>query len=231
MNNSPRKVIDLALTSAAPLDRIWAAWTDPRHLVNWYCDRAEGLVEPGGALVEHWDWFHLSFSRPVTAVDPMRRLVLGTVTLDFRAASTRRAVRLTDTGCPQDPVGFQAVRSGWLNALALLKEYTERHWDRPKQAFTDLREAEFDFSRVITLFRAPYREQWLPFAAAVLQDTGSEVVLDWPEIEGALELKAFPWTEGKRMLGLRAVSWSERDLANRTAELRAAVDRLLGLLS
>lgn len=231
MKNSPRKVIDLALTTSAPLDRIWAAWADPRHLANWYCDRAEGVIAPGGALTEHWDWFHLSFSRPVTRVELMRRLDLGALTVEFRAASTRRAIKLTDTSCPPDDDGFQAVRSGWLNALALLKVYVERHWDQPKQVLTDLRAAEFDFSRTIDLFRTPLRQEWLPFGAGVLQDTGTEVVLDWPEIEGALELKAFPWADGKRMLGLRAVSWSREELSKQAVELRESVDRLLGLLS
>jgi hypothetical protein len=231
MNNSPRKVIDLALTTSAPLERVWAAWTDPGHLSNWYCDRAEGRIEPGGALTEHWDWFNLSFSRPVTTVEPMRRLGLGELTIDFRAASTRCAIRLRDPSCPQDDDGFQAVRSGWLNALALLKEYVERHWNRPKQVLTDLRTAEFEFARSIDLFRAPVRERWLAVGAGVLQDTGTEVVLDWPEIEGALELKAFPWTGGKRMIGLRAVSWSPEDLTGQAARLRESVDRLLGLLS
>jgi hypothetical protein len=225
------RLLNLAWTTSAPLERVWASWTENRHLANWFCDRAEGSITPGGTLTEHWDWFGISSARPVLEVEPMSRLVMGDLTLEFRAASTRRAIKLTDAGCPEDDAGFQSMRSGWLNALALLKEYVERHWDQRKQTLTEFREVELDFTRAIELYRSPLRAQWLPLGDGVLQDTGTEVVLDWPEIEGVLELKAFPWGKGKKLLGMRAVSWSPRDLENRKSELSEAVDRLQRLLS
>ena len=229
----PQRTVELAWTTSSALDRIWAAWTEPSHLVRWYCDRAEGSPSVGARMVHQFDWFGFRAEYTVEKAEPQRELVLasprGTLTIQFRSASTRRAIRLIDTGCPDDADGYQALRSGWLNALSLLKEYVEQNWDRPKQVLIELREGDFEFQRAIERYRSPLRLEWLPFGTGVLQDTGTEVVLEWPEIRGTLELKAFPWGE-RRMFGLRAVSWARESLEPRRAELRAAVERLQALI-
>jgi uncharacterized protein YndB with AHSA1/START domain len=66
----------------------------------------------------------------------------------------------------------------------------------------------------------------------VLVDAGPERLLAWPEIEGTLELKAFPVSGGGSMVGLRAMSWAlpQAEIDRLQPVLEAAVDRLIDRL-
>jgi hypothetical protein len=88
----------------------------------------------------------------------------------------------------------------------------------------------FEYERLNGLYREPARGSWLPLSGAVLTDTGSEILLDWPEGEGTIELKAFPF-HGRRVLGLRALTWGEERPGAHRELLQASMERLLELLA
>ena len=35
----------------ADVERVWAAWAEPEHVMRWFSDEAHGTLEPGGELV------------------------------------------------------------------------------------------------------------------------------------------------------------------------------------
>ena len=47
-------LIELTVTLAAPRERAFAALTEARHLVRWFCDECESDARAGGALVMRW---------------------------------------------------------------------------------------------------------------------------------------------------------------------------------
>jgi hypothetical protein len=134
---------------------------------------------------------------------------------------------------PVDPDSeiVQGIDSGWTMALTLLKLYVERWYGREKRSLTVFRPAGFEYG---SLLRDRYQAadglgSWLTDGAApvepgrqvslrlrsghrltgrVLVRTRHEIALEWDELEGALELKAFGAGPGARMLGVRAISWS-----------------------
>jgi len=73
MNDMPR-IIEKTLSFAAPIERVWAAITDPAELSLWFGDEARLPLEPGrdGAMI--WRE-HGSFAVRVEEVDAPHRLV------------------------------------------------------------------------------------------------------------------------------------------------------------
>lgn len=227
--------VELAWTLPAPGEKVWAAWTDPRHLAGWFCDRAEGVMEPGMTFTWHWDAMATSAPCTVLEVDPGKRFALeaGPMLLEVKlvgGAGPRTGLKLINSGLPDAEEEVQGTRSGWLMAVALLKKYLTDYWDLPKKQVFVWREAGFEYSHVIDLYRLPRREEWLGGAPPVLEDTGSEVALDWVERKGVLELKAFPRL-GKRHVGMRATSWDGASMDVWPEAIEEALDRLQPLLS
>lgn len=46
--------LEFAVTLKAPVDRVFAAITDARHLEHWFCDACESEPRPNGQLVMRW---------------------------------------------------------------------------------------------------------------------------------------------------------------------------------
>ncbi|MDA8017974.1 MAG: SRPBCC domain-containing protein, partial [Thermoanaerobaculia bacterium] len=113
---------------------------------------------------------------------------------------------------------YEGIDSGWQLALAVLRHYLENHFAREKKTLFFARPVDFSWSEVAPLFRSEEGlASWLTDSGAVtevgttaslalqgagslngrvLADSGREVALEWTEIEGILELKAFgggPW--------------------------------------
>lgn len=125
---------------------------------------------------------------------------------------------------------FKGIDSGWKLALAILRHYLEHHFGRSKQSLFRMRPAPFDFDTHAALFREPEGlDRWLtktsrpirsgqpvelelwdgrPLDGSVLADSGREIALTWPEIDGTLELKAFAMGPAGPAIGLRAITWS-----------------------
>lgn len=151
---------------------------------------------------------------------------------------------------------YEGVDSGWKLALAILRHYLETHFGRPKKTLFVARPADFSWDHLTALFRTEDGlSSWLtesgavgdigsdvqlalrgagPLTGDVLADSGREVALAWPEIDGVLELKAFgggPWL---KTLALRVSSWAddrEGILQCLQPALEASLDRLVLLSS
>lgn len=151
---------------------------------------------------------------------------------------------------------YKGVDSGWRLALAILRHYLETYFERPKATLLLARPAEFDWQRLQDLYRSPDGlVQWLADEGAigdvgsavdlklrdagrltgkVLADSGREIALEWSEIEGVLELKAFGGGPWPTTLALRASSWAddrEVTLARLQPALEASLDRLVAAVS
>ncbi|MCE7002808.1 SRPBCC family protein [Kibdelosporangium philippinense] len=60
------------ITIAAPVDKVWAALTEDKHIKEWFGDDAEVDLRPGGAIVFGWD-AHGRFRGKVETVEPPHR--------------------------------------------------------------------------------------------------------------------------------------------------------------
>ena len=149
---------------------------------------------------------------------------------------------------------YDGIDSGWQMAFGILGLYLERYFGRPRQSFLLMRPALFEFADAYELFtRASGLSRWLgesgdvgeagsavsvalanggSLTGEVLAATGTEAMLSWSEIEGALELKAFPLGPEGRAVAMRVHSWHgdpERLQAARQA-LEPAFERLVAQL-
>jgi uncharacterized protein YndB with AHSA1/START domain len=132
--------IEREMLLAVPVERVWAALTDPAELVKWFGDGAEIDLRPGGAGL-------LSFGEgrcplEIVAVEPMRRFayhwvpgsgqnevpVEGNRTLvDFTLEATDGGTRLRMVESGFASIENPAVRSGnvegWTGELGELESH------------------------------------------------------------------------------------------------------------
>jgi len=245
------RLIEMTQRISAPAERVWQAWADPARISQWFVDRAEGGLIPGTTYKLSWDKFNFTVPYKVEEAEPGKLLTLSAPTphgrlgiseLVFEQDGEETIVRMVNAGFKDGAEWedeYQGIVSGWHGTFAVLKLYVERYFGKPKQGITALRPAPFEFGAVYPwLASGERRKRWLaPFGpqepAEVMALTNREVLLRWPEIEGEIELKAFAWGGGTRMLGLRVISWSDdsQGLAQREGEANEALGRLAALLS
>jgi len=66
--------VEKRLELDAPLDRVWSAISDPAQISQWFSDRCDLELRPGGR--GHFDWEdHGVYTIRVDEVDPPTRLV------------------------------------------------------------------------------------------------------------------------------------------------------------
>lgn len=149
---------------------------------------------------------------------------------------------------------FEGIDSGWRLALAQLGHYLEHHWGRRRHVWLALRPVELRRGRIASLFRdATGLSGWLtqpgstdsisgdtgasvslalrdfgPLTGRLLADSGTEILLSWEEMDGAVELKAFGTGPAAGMVGVRLSSWAEPAPDGEAVQswLDAAVSRL-----
>jgi uncharacterized protein YndB with AHSA1/START domain len=238
----------------APIDRVWRAWTNPEELRRWFTDDARGSAERGATLV--WVW------RDVVEARAPERVVLETAVpggdvqrleVTLRRNGDGTSVELAQSGLPEGPGSeamLQAMESGWLLGLAILKQYAEEHFGQDCRRFFVQRtigdEAGLDsffadenaLARWLTRagglgeagddYRLELRDG-ASLTGRVLARSDREVALSWREAGGTIELKCFPGPEGA-VAAVRGTSWtassSELDAARQS--FSAALDRLVG---
>ena len=69
-----KRVIERQLDLSAPVQRVWAALTDPDELSRWFGDEARIELRPGALGAFAWEK-HGSLALRVEEVDPPRRFV------------------------------------------------------------------------------------------------------------------------------------------------------------
>lgn len=170
-----RRRVDIA----APAERVWAAWTDPRHLSAWFPDRVEGTFARGERITFAWDHLGLSLPVEVARFEPPRALALRghppgrspqlqEVTVEEDAAVTHVEVVHSGFGSgARAREEAEGTGAGWETMLAVLKLYVERHWGRTRTSFAALGPMQVDFDRLFALFtQAGLLSRWLGAPAA-----------------------------------------------------------------
>ncbi len=80
-----KTIITVETTVAAPIEKIWAYWTEPTHIVNWnnasddwHTPRATNDLQVGGRFLSRMEArdgsFGFDFSGTYTAVEPYKRI-------------------------------------------------------------------------------------------------------------------------------------------------------------
>jgi uncharacterized protein YndB with AHSA1/START domain len=263
------RIIRAEMRTTATAQQAWEAWADPEKIAGWFVDRATGEAKPGETMTWFFDSF--GFVQPLRVVDatPGSLFVLkwepppgqgypGILEVTIARGGGETLLRLVNSGFREGAQWddeYEGTNSGWQVALALLKEYLEHFYGRPKRTEMVLRPAAFVRGGVREYFvTAPKMAKWLTKAGAesglgkvgdpcrlhlrdggtvtgrVLAITESEAALSWDEIGGTVELKAFAMGP-QRMVGVRVMSWKlDADAVKKVAsQLEPAVARLAAI--
>ncbi len=261
------RAIEDEIRIAAPPEVIWQAWADPSKVVSWFVDRAEGRMEIGETVRWFWDSTDEGMTHQVLAADPQRRLLLA---LDVPQGATlleitieqdhgHSVLRLVQSGFGHGAEWdeqYDGMASGWMIALAILKHFVERYFDRKRTEVMVLEETRFDQEALQGLQRTDEGlGRWLSrsgsvgtavgdpvrlvladgrtLTGTVLRQTPFETLWSWDEIDGVIELKAFRGPHWGSHVGIRVMSWLEDagDLMDLEDVLGKVVDKLASNLA
>lgn len=261
------RVIRASMKTVADPMQVWEAWADPAKLGHWFPDRADGRAVEGAVQTWFFDRFNYAMPYEVYSSVPGEHLVYTGqmpgrprfyLEIDITREAGTTVLNLTNSGF-LDKDGwddeYEGIQSGWQMALAMLKQYAEQYFGRPRVQFFAMRPAQYEFADLLSHYRdANLLAEWLTSSGAigntgdryalVLQDggrvsgevlavTGWEVQLSWNEIAGVLALKGFAMGPGRRAISIHGSSWSltpER-AADLERDFGAALDRLADVLS
>lgn len=125
---------------AAPVARVWAAYTTPADIVqwnaasdDWHTTKAEVDLRPGGAFSSRMEAkdgsFGFDFAGTYTAIDPQRRIAYDfgdrKAMVDFLPDATGTTVRVTFDPETENPVEMQ--RGGWQAILDNFARHVQAH--------------------------------------------------------------------------------------------------------
>jgi hypothetical protein len=170
----------------------------------------------------------------VVAVEPGTSLALAfdSMRLTARVAEEdgQGVFTLVHSGFTAGDPLLESCRSGWAMSLGLLKLYLEQYDGLDRQELLLLEPCEAPQETVYPWLADPkLRRRWLGVddpPREALVDTGSEVLMRWDAVGGALELKQFSWGAG-RYLCLRCSSWSrDYDLSYQRTALAECLRKL-----
>jgi len=247
----------------APPEAVYRAWTDPDAISGWFVSRMEGRVEEGETI--EWFWGEESgpgMTHEVVVADAPHHLVMkmalpqgaSYLEITIEQEEGRSVVRLVQSGFGEGPEWddqFEAMRSGWMIAMGVLKFFLERYGDRDRREIAVLADSEFEDRAVADAQRSEGGViDWLAesgtvgatvgepvklvlgngqtLTGRVLRTTVRETLWSWKEIEGVLEIKAFRGAAWGSKIGVRVSSWAEdpTHLTDVEGWLEKAVQRL-----
>ena len=259
-----RTIRDEIKTSATP-QQAWEAWADPGKISQWFVDRAEGKAEAGADIKWYFDKFNLELPYKVLEAVPGERYAIywqgpmpppGILEVIIEREGGETLIRLVQSGFREGAEfneEYEGVRSGWHNALGILREYVEKYFGEPRATVLVMQPSQFEYAQVARYFReAELLAKWLTTSGAigdegeacrlllrsgafvtgrVIARTGHEVAVSWPEERATLELKSFSMGP-QRVIGIRVLGW--RMKAERASEIEKemaeAVERLAAAL-
>jgi uncharacterized protein YndB with AHSA1/START domain len=261
-----RIIRDEVRIAASPED-VYRAWSDPASVTGWFLGRMEGRMEPGEEITWYWSDDGPGMRHRVLVAEPPRRLVTrmdlprgpSDLEITIEEDGPHSIVRLTQSGLGEGPEWddeCEAMLSGWMIALAILKFFAERYLGRRRREIVILADAPFDREEALELQRSEAGlARWLTRSGApgqttgepvrlvlpdgraltgsVLRATAQETAWSWDEIEGVLEIKAFRGARWGSKVGVRVSSWMKdaTDLVDVEGLLTTAVEKLVALLA
>lgn len=198
--------------------------------------------------------YQIAESKPLEKLVLKARMTGGlqTLTIGIRREGQQTVLSLSEIA-PQfqktDPESQADTASGWKMALSICKLYVEKYFGQPRSSFFCLGAAEFSYPEIMGAYgTSEGLAQWLAtevvewgqeryqlkleddltMTGRVIAITTHEICLEWEEIHGFLELKAFTTVPPRRALCLRGSGWNlAPDKAKHIQEL---LDRALGRL-
>ncbi len=208
-----RERIVLEQTIDAPLDRIWAACSEPAGLCAWQADRAEGRVAQGSEVLLSWPALSVAIELTVEVVEPRRRLVFRSeddARLELRFEPNR--VLLEHVGEFEEDER-DGTLSSWRLSLASLAHYLEHHDGRVRRVHWATQHAKTSLEDAHAFFTlAGAQSGWLTRTGTGtgtgIGEPGTEVSLDlaWGEhVSGSVLCHTAP----RDVL----VSWREKNQA------------------
>lgn len=237
-----RKIQSEIRTKATP-EQVYEAWADPAKLAGFFVDRAEGKALKGSTYTWFFDTFKYQFPYQVAEAVPGEKLALeanipgyppGLIEITIRKEAGETVVRLVNSGFTDgaefDEM-FEGMVSGWDLTMATLKHYLENGFGQPRADRFVTRAAVFEYDALLPHLRAS--REWLDLKTGrELIVTRREVLVEWPEANGVIGLKAFSMGPQGRVAALHANAWGDgRDRLNGIEpRLEAALDRLVGRL-
>lgn len=259
------RLVEAEATVEATPERVWEAWASPKHIARWFVDEAKGTIGRSRSVTWIWREFGLEVIYDVVEVEARERLVLRTSMPDGPAHELvitvapedgeRTKIHVTQSGFEPGEEGDEAAeagRSGWVLALAIMREYVERHWGEERGGLLLMRPTRIALAELRRLLRTEaglslwltragaVREEGSPVAlrlrgggeitGRVLRVTRDEAAVSWEEVNGVLELKTFPGDRG-RTAALRVTCWGNppASLERERRTLDTALERLAAL--
>jgi uncharacterized protein YndB with AHSA1/START domain len=243
------RTIDTTIRIQSTPLRVWEAWADPQKIANWFVDRAEGEGKAGNTVKWFFDAFGYEMNVPVVESKPGETFVTAgddgadgmpyvmEITITKDAGET--VMRLVNSGFSEDPrkgETYNGTVSGWAHALTVMKVWLEQYPMRNRHHDLVVRTVPHTVEQLRPFYAtAEGRALWMPpdadHTGDVLCDTGAEVLLALPGIDGAIALKSFQMGP-QRMVGLDLMVWPAEgtEPVDAKARLTRALDRLVGLL-
>lgn len=134
-----KESITVAVTVAAPIEKVWETWNEPEHITgwafasdDWECPRAENDIREGGRFVTQMQAKDGSagfdFGGVYTTVVPFENIAYTMddgreVCVYFKVIDG--GVTITEMFEPETENTHELQRSGWQSILDNYKKYTE----------------------------------------------------------------------------------------------------------
>jgi uncharacterized protein YndB with AHSA1/START domain len=243
------RIIDTSIRIKSTPMRVWEAWASPQQIANWFVDRAEGEGKAGNTVKWFFDTFGYAMDVPVVESEPGATFVTAgddgadgmpyvmEITITKDGGDT--VMRLVNSGFSEDPKKgetYKGTVSGWAHALAVMKVWLEQYPMRTRHHDLVVKTVPHTVEQLRPFFAtAEGRALWMPpdveHAGEVLCDSGPEVLLAMPGVDGTIALKSFQMGP-QRMIGLDLSVWPAEgaEVVDAKARLTRALDRLAGLL-
>ena len=123
-------------------------------------------------------------------------------------------MRLVNSGFSEDPKkdeNFKGTVSGWAHALTTMKVWLEQYPMRTRHHDLVVRPVMHTVEQLRPFYatsegRAKWMAPDVDHTGELLCDSGPEVLLSLPGVDGVVALKSFAWSTG-RMIGLDLSVW------------------------
>jgi uncharacterized protein YndB with AHSA1/START domain len=174
------RIIRTEIRTSAPAQNVWAAWTDPQKIAQWFTDGAEGEPRTGTTFWWIFERFNLRIPYEVLDAVPNERFVLkgempgrppGILEITIRKEGGETVMTLVNSGFQEGAQWdeeFEGIHSGWKMASAILKLYLENYFGRSKVQMLVMRPANFTPERLTPFFRnTDQLSRWLTTSGGI----------------------------------------------------------------
>jgi uncharacterized protein YndB with AHSA1/START domain len=139
METAARTMITIETIVAAPVEKVWAIWTSPEHIVkwnsaseDWHTTKAENDLQAGGRFMSRMEAKDGSFGFDFSgAYDEVKQKEVIAYTLDdgrkvhIKFVNEDNATRIIQNFEAEETNPIEMQRMGWQAIMDNFKKYTE----------------------------------------------------------------------------------------------------------